>query len=116
MNKEEFTEYSKTEWPKIQEKLEALAKKNCWKAELFKDNLVSSSWSICIRNNNRCVVWGFVIMGYIKLMFFDTATHDEGKFVVGCKSDFRHIVPRTKEWLMNDVIENWKMPEMEETK
>ena len=100
MNKEEFTEYSKTEWPKIQEKLDALAKKYCWKTELFKDNSVSDSWSICIRNNNRCVVGGFVIQGYIKLMFFDTETHTEGKFVVGCKSDFKHIVPRTKKWLM----------------
>ena len=116
MNKEKFTEYSKTEWPKIQEKLEALAKKNCWKTELFKDNFVSSSWSIRIRNNNRCVVGGFIFLGYIKLMFVDTATHDEGKFVVGCKSDFKHIVPYTKEWLTKDVIENWKMPETEETK
>jgi hypothetical protein len=116
MNMEEFTEYSKTEWTKIQERLDALAKKNCWKAELFKDNCVSSSWSICIRNNNRCVVGGFTIPGYIKLMLVDTATHDEGKFVVGRKSDFKHIVPYTKEWLTEDVIENWKMPETEETK
>lgn len=100
MNKEEFAEYSKTEWPKIREKLEEMAKKNDWKSELFKDDCVSDSWSICIRNDNRCVVVGFVIRGYIKLMFFDTATHDEGKFVVGCKSDFKHIVPYTKEWLM----------------
>ena len=83
MNKEEFEEYSKTEWPKIREKLEALAKKNCWETELFKDIFVSDSWSICIRNNNRCVVGGFIVLGYIKLMFVDTATHDEGKFVVG---------------------------------
>ena len=116
MNKEEFSEHSKTEWPKIREKLEALAKKNGWETELFKDAYVSSSWSICIRNNNRCVVGGFIILGYIKIMFFDTATHDEGKFVVGCKSDFKHIVPYTKEWLTNDVIENWKMPETEESK
>ena len=100
MNKEEFTEYSKAEWPKIREKLEALAKKNGWETELFKDDCVSSSWSICIRNDNRCVVAGFVILGYIKLMFVDTETNDEGKFVVGCKSDFKHIVPYTKEWLM----------------
>ncbi len=116
MNKEEFAEYSKTEWPKIREKLEALAKKNGWKAELYKDNCVSRDWSICIRNNNRCVVGGFTILGYISFMLVDTATHDEGKFVVGCKSDFKHIVPYTKEWLTNDVIENWKMPETEETK
>lgn len=100
MNREEFTEYSKTEWPKIREKLDALAKKNGWKTELFKDDCVSDSWSICIRNDNRCVVGGFIVLGYIKLMFFDTATHDEGKFIVGSKSDFRHIVPYTKEWLM----------------
>ena len=100
MNREEFSEYSKAEWPKIQEKLEELAKKNCWKTELFKDDCVSKDWSICIRNDNRCVVGGFVIMGYIKLMFFDTATHDEGKFVVRRKSDFKHIVPYSKEWLM----------------
>ena len=99
MNKEEFTEYSKTEWPKIQEKLEALAKKNCWKTELFKDDCVSKDWSICIRNNNRCVVCGFTILGYIKLSFYDIATYDEGGFTVGCKSDFKHIIPYTKDWL-----------------
>ena len=116
MNKEEFTEYSKTEWPKVQEKLAALAKKNYWKTELFKVDRVSDSWSICIRNKNRCVVGGFIILGYIKIMFFDTSKHNEGKFFVGCKSDFQHIVPRTKKWLTKDVIENWKMPETEETK
>ena len=99
-NREEFAEYSKTEWPKIREKLVELTKKNDWKAELFKDDCVSKDWSICIRNDNRCVVCGFTILGYISLSFVDTATYDECKFVVGCKSDFRHIVPYTKEWLM----------------